>query len=220
MLDLSDVESFSDIKGLHGQFVPGKISKNYDLINERNQNRSKVIKSLEEAVRLTGLKDGMTISFHHHFRNGDYIVNLVLDTLAKMGFKDLVVAASSLTDCHAPMIEHLQNGVVRRIETSGLRGKLAQAISNGILNAPVVFRSHGGRAYAIETGELKIDVAFLGAPSCDAVGNANGYSRENDDNGIMCGAMGYAKCDAAYAKKNHYSDRPYCALSQRALWDT
>jgi len=118
-----------------------------------------------------------------------------------MGFKDLVVAASSLTDCHAPMIEHIQSGVVRRIETSGLRGKLAQAISNGVMNAPVVFRSHGGRAYAIETDELQIDVAFLGAPSSDAVGNANGYSRENNDKGIMCGAMGYAKCDATYANK-------------------
>jgi len=201
MLDLHEIELYTDIMGLHGLFEPDKLHKNYELIDERNQIRSKIIPSLEEAVRLSGLKDGMTISFHHHFRNGDYIVNLVLDTLARMGFKDLVVAASSLTDCHAPMIEHIQSGVVRRIETSGLRGKLAQAISNGVMNAPVVFRSHGGRAYAIETDELQIDVAFLGAPSSDAVGNANGYSRENNDKGIMCGAMGYAKCDATYANK-------------------
>ncbi len=29
----------------------------------------------------------MTISFHHHFRNGDHIINNVLDKLAEMGFK-------------------------------------------------------------------------------------------------------------------------------------
>jgi citrate lyase subunit alpha/citrate CoA-transferase len=161
---------------------------------------SKVVKSLEEAIRLTGLKNGMTLSFHHHFREGDYIVTMVADTLAKMGFKDLVFAPSSLTDCHAPLIRHIQNGVIRRIETSGLRGKLAEAISQGLMEVPVVFRSHGGRAFAIETGELPIDVAFLGAPSCDPAGNANGYSRDNDS-GVKCGSMGYAKGDAQYAKQ-------------------
>ena len=31
--------------------------------------------TLEEAIRHSGLKDGMTISFHHHFRGGDKVVN-------------------------------------------------------------------------------------------------------------------------------------------------
>ena len=39
---------------------------------------------------------------------------------------------------------------------------------------------------------------FLGAPSCDPYGNANGYSRD-DDEGIACGSLGYARPDAAYA---------------------
>ena len=42
--------------------------------------------SLEEAIRRTGLRDGMTISFHHHFRNGDHIINQVVALLTKMGF--------------------------------------------------------------------------------------------------------------------------------------
>ena len=144
------------------------------------------------------MKDGMTISFHHHFRNGDYIVNQVMDKLAEMGFRNLTLAASSLTDCHAPLIRHIQNGVIRRIETSGLRGELADAISGGLMEIPVVFRSHGGRAKAIECGELPIDVALLGAPSCDPYGNANGYCRDVDG-GVMCGSMGYAMTDARYA---------------------
>lgn len=160
----------------------------------------KVVESLEKAIELSGLKDGMTISFHHHFRNGDYIVNMVLDTLAKMGFKDLVVAASSLTDCHAPMIEHIKNGLVKRIETSGLRGELANEISSGLMDTPVIFRSHGGRAYAIASGELKIDVAFLGASTCDRAGNANGFNRDGDSS-YDCGSLGYAMVDAQYADK-------------------
>ena len=58
---------------------------------------SKVV-SLEEAIRKSGLKDGMTISFHHHFRGGDKVVNLVVDQLARMGYKNLHLAASSLSN--------------------------------------------------------------------------------------------------------------------------
>ena len=68
------------------------------------------------------------------------------------------------------------------------------------MDFPVVFRSHGGRGAAIENGDLHIDVAFLGAPSCDPYGNANGYSREADQS-ISCGSLGYARVDAKYADK-------------------
>ena len=160
----------------------------------------KLLDSLDEAVKRTGLRDGMTISFHHHFRNGDHVLNAVMDAIARCGIKDLTVAASSLIDIHRPLIQHIKNGTVRRIETSGMRGELGSAISAGLMDEPVIFRSHGGRAYAIESGELHIDVAFLGAPSCDRFGNANGYSREKDG-AVICGSLGYAKCDAEYADK-------------------
>ena len=45
--------------------------------------------TLEEAIRRSGLKDGMTISFHHHFRGGDKVVNLVVANSPKWGFKNL-----------------------------------------------------------------------------------------------------------------------------------
>ena len=105
--------------------------------------RNSKVLSLEEAIRRSGLKDGMTISFHHHFRGGDKVVNLVVDCLARMGFKDLKLAASSLSDVHSPLIGHIKNGVITGISTSGLRGELADAISHGLMDSPVVFRSHG-----------------------------------------------------------------------------
>ncbi len=41
----------------------------------------------EEAIRRSGLRDGMTVSFHHAFRGGDLTINTVMETIAKMGFK-------------------------------------------------------------------------------------------------------------------------------------
>lgn len=160
--------------------------------------RNSKLSSLEEAICRSGLRDGMTISFHHHFRGGDKVVNMVVDKLARMGFKDLKLAASSLSDVHAPLIEHIKNGVITGISTSGLRGELANAISHGLLNEPVVFRSHGGRGSAIAGGELHIDVAFLGASSSDELGNACGFSRSENAKSI-CGSLGYALPDARYA---------------------
>lgn len=168
--------------------------------NELRQEVSPKLATLEDAIRKSGLKDGMTISFHHHFRGGDKVVNMVVDKLAEMGFKDLHLAASSLSDVHEPLIRHIKNGVITQISTSGLRGELAKAISGGLMNNPVIFRSHGGRGSAIASGELHIDVAFLGASSSDALGNACGYSRSENAKSI-CGSLGYALPDAQYADK-------------------
>ncbi len=166
---------------------------------EMPKEASKVV-TLEEAIRGTGLKDGMTISFHHHFRGGDKVVNMVVDKLAEMGFKNLHLAASSLQDVHAPLIEHIKNGVITEISTSGMRGELAKEVSHGLMDKPVVFRSHGGRGSAIATGDLHIDVAFLGTSSSDPAGNSCGYSRSENGKSI-CGSLGYALPDAQYADK-------------------
>ena len=164
------------------------------------QQKSPKLVTLEEAIRRSGLRDGMTISFHHHFRGGDKVVNMVVDKLAAMGFKNLHLAASSLQDVHEPLIEHIKNGVITQISTSGLRGELAKEISHGLMEKPVIFRSHGNRGAAIASGELHIDVAFLGASSCDPLGNACGYSRSKNAKSI-CGSLGYALPDARYADK-------------------
>ena len=47
---------------------------------------NKLIGSVKEAIEKAGLKDGMTISFHHHMRNGDYVLNMVLDAAAGWEF--------------------------------------------------------------------------------------------------------------------------------------
>lgn len=174
---------------------------NTPLIRQQKGNRqlprlTKVVDTIEQAVLKAGLADGMTISFHHHFRNGDKTVNMVMDVIANLGIKNLILACSSLTNVHDELIKHIENNVVSRIYTSGLRGELGGAISCGLMDEPVIFHSHGGRARAVETGQIAIDVAFLGVPSSDVYGNANGFTSES-----ACGSMGYAIVDAKHAKK-------------------
>ncbi|MFA9376621.1 MAG: citrate lyase subunit alpha [Lachnotalea sp.] len=199
-IEIEKIPYIEELDGICETFTEKHAKKDIKTLIEREKSQNKIVSSLEEAITKSGLQNGMTISFHHHFRNGDFVINMVMDIIAKMGFKNLTLAASSLIDIHKPLIAHIKSGVIHRIETSGIRGELAEEISRGLMDVPVVFRSHGGRAYAIETGQLKIDVAFLGAPSCDPFGNANGYSRDNDK-GVICGSMGYAKLDAQYAEK-------------------
>ena len=159
-------------------------------------NDKKMLGSIREAIEKTGLKDGMTISFHHHFREGDFVMNMVMDQIAKMGFKNISIAPSSIANVHEPLIGHIKSGVVTNITSSGLRDKVGAAISQGIMENPVVIRSHGGRARAIVRGDIHIDVAFLGAPSSDEYGNVNGTSGKT-----TCGSLGYAMVDAKYADK-------------------
>ena len=156
----------------------------------------KLQKSIEAAIEACGLKDGMTISFHHHLRNGDAVMKLVVDAIARKGIRGLRLSASSLSEVQDALLPHLESGVIVALDTSGLRGQLGKFVSAGRLPHPVMIRTHGGRARAIERGELKIDVAFIGAPTCDSYGNINGI-----DGPAACGSLGYAMIDAACADK-------------------
>ncbi len=157
---------------------------------------SKLQDSLEAVVKNT-VKDGMTISFHHHFRNGDFVFNKVMRIIIDEGIKNLTLAPSSLTGVMNDLvIEAIKAGTITNITSSGMRGELGDFVSHGGLENPVIFRSHGGRARAIEEGSIKIDVAFLGVPIADKMGNANGM-----DGKAVFGSLGYALIDAQYANK-------------------
>lgn len=156
----------------------------------------KLVKNIREAIRLTGLRSGDTISFHHHLRNGDFVLNMVMDEVAATGIKDLTINASSLFDTHAPLLEHIKNGVVRKIQTDYMAAGVGHAISEGIMNEPVEFRTHGGRPSDMELGRTPIDVAFIAAPTSDTMGNCTGKIGKS-----ACGSLGYAFPDAMNSKK-------------------
>ncbi len=157
---------------------------------------SKVVASIREAILQCGLRDGMTISFHHHFRDGDYIANMVMKEVADLGIRDITIAASSMGAAHDPIAEYIEQGIVTGLQTSGIRGKIGEAVSTGKLKTPAILRTHGGRVRAVECGEVHIDVAFIGAPTSDEYGNASGKGGKSD-----CGVLSYADVDARHADK-------------------
>ena len=194
----SYIEGYGEVKPYAGPFASKPTGKKEATSKAfYKPGDEKLAKNLKEAIKKVGLKDGMTISFHHHLRNGDYVLNMVMEEIAKLGIKNINICASSLTSAHEPLLDHIKNGIVTGLETSGLRGNIAKEVSkNNILGKPVVFRTHGGRARAIEAGEVKIDVAFIAAPACDSMGNMNGREGQS-----RFGAMGYPMVDAQYAEK-------------------
>ncbi len=158
-----------------------------------SDNTDKRASSVKDAIKASGLRSGMTISFHHHMRNGDYVVNMVLDACAEMGIKDLTIFPTALFGVHKKVIDHIKSGVVSRIMGS-VNGPIGQLISEGGMNVPVVLRSHGGRPRAVMAGDVHIDVAFLAAPTADKYGNMCGSLGKS-----ACGSLGYAFTDADYA---------------------
>ncbi len=163
------------------------------LIRMAPRGRNKVVKSLKEVIKNVGLEDGMTVSFHHHLRNGDFVVNMVMKTIEKMGFKNIRLAPTALFPIHEPLVPMLKNGTIRRIEGS-MNGPLGKATSEGHMKETAILRSHSGRVRAIESGEIHVDVAFIAAPTADAYGNLNGV-----DGSSACGPLAYAMVDAYHA---------------------
>lgn len=156
---------------------------------------SKIVETIVDALKQCGAKDGMTFSFHHHLRNGDFVANMVMQAaVEELGLKDLTIAATSLGEAHDPIADYIEQGKVIGIQTSGIRGRVGDVVSHGKLKTPAIIRSHGGRPRAIEAGEVHIDIAFVAAPTSDCVGNCRGIGGKSN-----CGSLGYAMTDAKYA---------------------
>ncbi|MFR2408129.1 MAG: citrate lyase subunit alpha [[Clostridium] symbiosum] len=151
---------------------------------------------LKAAVEASGLKDGMTISFHHSFREGDQVIGRVLSVIKELGIKGLKFAPSAVVNIKNPsIVDYVKDGTIASIEASGIRGELGDAVLGGVMDEPVILRPHGARPRAIEAG-LSIDVAFIGASAADDYGNATGLVGPN-----ACGALGYSFIDAMTAGK-------------------
>ena len=156
---------------------------------------NKTLASLKDALIKAGLKDGMVISTHHHFRNGDLIANQIFDIASEMGIKNLTWVPSASFECHAPLVKYLEDGTIHHIEGS-MNGSLGRFTSNGGMRGMGILRSHGGRYQSIQDGEVVIDIAVIAAPTSDAFGNATG-----DRGTAACGLLGFALADSQYAHK-------------------
>jgi citrate lyase subunit alpha/citrate CoA-transferase len=155
----------------------------------------KRVKSLREALEACGLRDGMTLSSHHHLRNGDRVALSALQTAAAMGVTDLMWFPSASFPCQKPVIDLMKAGHVHHIEGS-MNGPLGDYCSSGHMRGMGVLRSHGGRWQAVQDGEVPIDVAVIAAPTADSFGNCDGSHGPT-----ACGSLGFALADSIYADK-------------------
>lgn len=150
--------------------------------------------SLVEALRRAGLRDGMVISSHHHFRNGDLLMAQVFAAARELGVRDLIWLPSATFPCHEPLIADLERGLIHHIEGS-LNGPLGAYASRGQMRGSAVLRSHGSRYRAIQDGDIHVDIAVIAAPAADAFGNCSGVQGP-----AACGPLGFALADAQYAE--------------------
>lgn len=93
--------------------------------------RGKLCASLREALEKCELHDGMYFGFHHHFRDGDYVINMVMQEVARMGIRDITICATSMGAAHDALEPLIKQGVIAGIQSSGVRGKIGEAISKG-----------------------------------------------------------------------------------------
>lgn len=189
------IEGYGNVKQYEGCLANniGKIKKDFKF-NTVNKTNEKLYKDFIKLMDKLPLKDKMVVSFHHHLRNGDFVLNMVMKEIAKRGYKDITIAASSIFPCHKNLVELIEQGVVTQIYAAYISGPVAEAISEGKLKKPAVMHTHGGRARIFETGEKNIDIAFIAAPTSDEYGNINGV-----DGKSACGALGYAHTDVNLA---------------------
>ncbi len=157
--------------------------------------KSKLLGSIRAAIDACGLKDGGVVSFHHHLRNGDHVMAMVVGEIARAGLRNITIAPSSIFPVHATLVPYMESGVVSGIHTAYMVGPVAEAVSRGVLPRPVVMCTHGGRARDIQSGALAVDIAFIAAPTADTYGNLNGIQGK-----AACGVLGYAHADAESAR--------------------
>ncbi len=154
---------------------------------------NKVAKSLKDALKKAKLKNGMTISTHHHLRNGDALTNILFDTIKSMGIKNIRWFPSASFPVHEHLIKYLDDGTIHHIEGS-MNGPLGSYTTQGKMKGIGILRSHGGRYQSVQDGEVKIDLAVIATPTADPFGNATG-----DRGKSACGLIGFALADSMYA---------------------
>ncbi len=166
------------------------------IAKKEKQSKTVFFDSLATVFDELKIVSGQTLSFHHHLRNGDKVIELVAGEIKNRELKNMHLAPSSIFPSYNSLVDLIVNRNITNIHTNYLNGEVAKTISQGKLAGKLVMNTHGGRARAIESGDLLIDVAFIACPVVDQLGNGTGAIGKS-----ACGTLGYAISDLEYAKK-------------------
>ncbi len=162
----------------------------------KQTNTNKIIKTLDDFYNIIDIHQHKNISFHHHLRNGDYVLNMVLNHYIEHKVKNINLYPSAIFPRYSSILHLLENNQIDNITTNYCNGPVAEFISNNGLPGKLTMQTHGGRARSIIEGRSKIDIAYIAVPTCDPSGNAVGYLGES-----RCGALGYPIADSLHASK-------------------
>lgn len=163
---------------------------------KQKQSNTVFLNNIDSAFDHFRITSGQCLSFHHHLRNGDQIIQKVCDVIRTRDLKQIHFAPSSIFPSYTNMVDLIKNKNITKIHTNYINGEVANIIGQGLLEDKLIMNTHGGRARSIESGELKIDVAFIACPVVDRFGNGDGSFGKS-----ACGTLGYAISDLEYASK-------------------
>ena len=172
-----------------------KSEKRRLISKKKKQLETVFLDNLEEAFDLFNIGSDSCLSFHHHLRNGDRVIQDVCEIVKKRQLMNMHFAPSSIFPSYTNLVDLIKNGNVTSIHTNYINGPVAQIVSEGYLKGNLIMNTHGGRARAIESGDLSIDFAFLACPTVDRSGNGTGALGKS-----ACGTLGYAISDLEYSK--------------------
>ncbi|QMS84323.1 citrate lyase subunit alpha [Candidatus Xianfuyuplasma coldseepsis] len=136
------------------------------------------------------------ISFHHHLRNGDFVINDVLAYYIDHNVQHLHLFPSSIFPSYTSIMTLLEHNQIDHITTNYINGPVGDYLSTHGLPGQLTMQTHGGRARSIIEGKQVIDVAYIACPTVDSSGNGVGYLGPS-----KCGSLGYAIADSIHAKK-------------------
>ncbi len=162
----------------------------------KQANTNKIIKTFDDFYNIIDIHQYKNISFHHHLRNGDYVLNMVLNHYLEKKVNNINLYPSAIFPSYSSILHLLENNQIDNITTNYCNGPVAEFISNNGLSGKLTMQTHGGRARSIIEGRSKIDIAYIAVPTCDPSGNAVGYLGNN-----RCGALGYPIADSLHASK-------------------
>ncbi len=161
----------------------------------KNNRKPIIISHFDDFFNQVDIHKNKNISFHHHLRNGDFILNRVLNKYKEYNVMDLNIFPSAVFPTYISILELIKNNQIKNITTNYLNGPVADYISENGLPGILTMQTHGGRARSILEGRNSIDIAYIAVPYCNKEGNAIGYKGKN-----ACGSLGYPIPDSEKAK--------------------
>jgi len=164
-------------------------------MKEKSLKKLKIIKTIDELFENEEITLNKNISFHHHLRNGDYVINYVLQKYIDEEVQNINLFPSAIFPNYKTILTLIKNRQINNITTNYLNGDVAKYISTHGLKGKLKMQTHGGRARAIKEGKNYLDIAFIAAPYVNLKGDAVGYLGKT-----RCGSLGYAIPDSLYAK--------------------